>query len=142
MTASGNMTISAPGDPSLRDLAPAGWPRLRTLLARAFTRRCPMCGGRGIFRDYLNLRDQCPRCGYEFAREGGYFLGAYAVNLIVAECLTVAILTILLIWTTYSWVTLEFIFIPMAIIFPLLFFPFSRSFWMAFDIYFTADNQI
>jgi uncharacterized protein (DUF983 family) len=119
---------------SRRDLPPSGWPRFRTLLKRALTRRCPQCGARGIFRTYLSLRDQCPRCGYRFEREEGYFLGAYAVNLIAAEFITIALLVYFLVRTAYSWVTLEFIFIPLAVILPILFFPFARTLWMVIDL--------
>jgi uncharacterized protein (DUF983 family) len=122
-------------DPAtLRDLPPRGWPRLRTLLLRAITRRCPHCGSRAIFRNYLSLRDRCPRCDYRFEREEGYFLGAYALNLIAAEFITVALLLAFLLRTSYSWVTLEIIFIPLGIGLPILFFPFSRTFWMALDL--------
>ncbi len=121
-------------DPSLRDLPPSGWPRLKTLLVRAVTRRCPQCGAPGIFRNYLSLKDQCPRCGYTFEREEGYFLGAYAVNLLAAEFITIALLVYFLINTDYSWVTLELIFIPMAVLLPIVFFPYSRMLWMTIDL--------
>lgn len=130
---------------SFRNLPPSGWPRLKTLLMRAITRRCPQCGSRGIFRNYLSLKDQCPRCEYTFEREEGYFLGAYAVNLLVAEFITIALLVYFLIDTDYGWVTLEFIFIPMAIILPILFFPFSRTLWMTIDLMVdrnTTDRQL
>jgi len=122
---------------SLRNLPPRGWPRLRTLLARALTRRCPQCGVRGIFRNYWSLRDRCPRCAYRFDREEGYFLGAYAINLLAAEFITIALLVYFLVRTDYSWVVLELIFIPMAVILPILFFPYSRMLWMT--IYLMVD---
>jgi uncharacterized protein (DUF983 family) len=97
-------------------------------------RRCPQCGAGSIFRDYWTLRESCPRCSYRFDREEGYFLGAYAINLIVAEFVTVAVLVYLLAGTDLSWVALEAIVIPMAVGLPILFFPFSRMFWMALDL--------
>ena len=74
----------ATGDPGLPNLPPAGWPRLRGLLGRALRRRCPQCGASGIFAHWLTIKEACPRCGYVFARETGYFLGAYLVNLLRA----------------------------------------------------------
>jgi uncharacterized protein (DUF983 family) len=133
VTDTANPATSA--DPaSFRNLPPGGWPRLRTLLKRALTRRCPQCGARGIFRNYWSLRDRCPRCGYRFDREEGYFLGAYAINLLAAEFITIALLIYFLVRTDYSWVVLELIFIPMAVGLPILFFPFSRTLWMAIDL--------
>jgi uncharacterized protein (DUF983 family) len=118
----------------VRDLPPGGWARLGTLLHRALTRRCPQCGSSGIFRGYWTLRDRCPRCDYRFDREEGYFLGAYAINLIVAEFLSIAVLVDLLVRTDLSWVAIEAIVIPLAIGLPILFFPFSRTLWMALDL--------
>ncbi len=125
----------------LRDLPPAGRARLRCLVARAAQRRCPECGAAGIFANWLTLKPRCLRCGYVFEREQGYFLGAYAVNLVVAELLTVGLLVGLMIWTALSWIALEAIVIPLAIGLPLLFFPYARTFWMAFDLWFTPHNQ-
>jgi uncharacterized protein (DUF983 family) len=56
---------------SLRNLPPTGWPRLRTLYARALGKRCPQCGSKGIFKNYLELNETCPACAYRFDREEG-----------------------------------------------------------------------
>ena len=130
-----------PADPaSARSLPVGGWPRLRTLCGRALARRCPLCGERGIFTNWWSLRDECPRCGHLFEREEGYFLGAYAVNLIVAELLTVVVLVALFVWTDASWILIEAIVLPMAIGLPILFFPYSRTLWMAIDL--MADPEV
>jgi uncharacterized protein (DUF983 family) len=121
-------------NPALRDLPPSGGPRAKTLVSRAFRRRCPQCGAKGIFKNYLEMKERCPNCDYRFDREEGYFLGSYALNMIAAEFIPVGLLIWFLIKTDYSWVTLELIFIPMAVIVPFLTFPFSRTFWMALDL--------
>ena len=127
--------------PDRRNLPSTGLARVSTLLTRAVRRRCLECGSSGIFSNYLSIERACPNCGYVFERESGYFLGAYAVNLIAAEFITVALLIYFFVATDYSWVVLEAIFIPMGIILPLLFFPYSRMFWMALDLAFTRENQ-
>jgi uncharacterized protein (DUF983 family) len=104
------------------------------LLARAVRRQCPLCGSPGIFKSWMMMRDFCPRCGYEFAREGGYFLGAYALNLLAAEFIPVGSLIVLLIWSDLSWIALEAILIPLAVGLPFLFYPFARTFYMALDL--------
>ena len=38
------------------------------------------------------------------------------------------------IYTDYSWVTLEIIFIPLAILLPIVLFPYTRTFWMLIDL--------
>jgi len=127
--------------PELRDLPTSGWPRQRVLLARAIKRRCPECGATGIFKSWFTLRSNCPRCGYEFARETGYFLGSYPLNLIAAEIVPVGLMIALLIWTDLSWIWLEVLLIPVAVALPFLLFPYAQMIWMAIDLYITPVNQ-
>ena len=132
---------TVPQRPELRDLPAGGLPRLRTLLARAVKRRCPMCGAPGIFTSWFTMRTHCPRCGYEFARESGYFLGSYPLNLIAAEIVPVGLMVALLIWTDLSWIWLEVLLIPVAVILPFVLFPFAQMIWMAIDLFLTPVNQ-
>jgi len=54
-------------------------------IGRAILLRCPVCGKSPIFtpalcirslRDWFSPLDGCPRCGYPYEREPGYFLAA------------------------------------------------------------------
>lgn len=58
-----------------------------SMFGRALRRRCPRCGGRGIFRPYFNMKEHCPTCGLALDRgeSEDYWLGAYAINLVVWE---------------------------------------------------------
>jgi uncharacterized protein (DUF983 family) len=51
-----------------------------TLIWRGLRRRCGRCGARRLFTSYFHLRDRCPKCGYKFAREEGFFTGVYLIN--------------------------------------------------------------
>ena len=73
----------APGV-ELWELPSNTWDRFQVTMRRALTRRCPYCGSPGVYEGYLGLRERCPACGVTFEREEGYFLGAYALNLVVA----------------------------------------------------------
>src|SRR5215218_3072810 len=84
------------GDPARRNLPLKGWPRLWTLVSRAVRRRCPNCGGKGIFANWFSLKEACPTCGAVFVREEGYFLGAYALNLIIAEFIGLGFVLVIL----------------------------------------------
>src|SRR5919199_5882023 len=55
------------------------------LLWRGLTKRCAVCGSGGLYDGWFRMKERCPRCGYRFEREEGFFLGAYVVNLAVAE---------------------------------------------------------
>ena len=57
--------------------------RLGLYLGRAMRLRCPECGVSRVFmpvsrtrswHDWVTPLDGCPRCGYAYQREGGYFL--------------------------------------------------------------------
>lgn len=130
-------TTASPKDAATFGLPASGAPRLRSLLGRALARRCPYCGGSGIFKGWFGLRECCPTCGVSFDREEGYFLGAYAVNLIVAEILALALALGLIFGTGLRRADLlwqEAIAIGLAVALPLLFFPFSRTIWIALDL--------
>jgi uncharacterized protein (DUF983 family) len=116
------------------DLPPSGWPRLRTLVKRAALRRCPYCGARHIFSKWFILRETCPRCGTTFVREDGYFLGGYALNLIVAEFIGLAVVLYILFQVDLSLWEREVIAVGAAVALPMIFFPYSRTFWMALDL--------
>jgi uncharacterized protein (DUF983 family) len=119
-------------------------------MGRALTRRCPYCGSPNIYESYFALREQCPRCGIHFEREEGYFLGAYALNLITAEFVGLGLAIILIFKTDLQHLSLiwqEAIAVALAIAFPVIFFPFSRTVWIAMDLIFhppghAAERQL
>ncbi|HEX5993349.1 MAG TPA: DUF983 domain-containing protein [Thermomicrobiales bacterium] len=128
----------------------ATWNRFLVTMGRALTRRCPYCGSPGVYDGYFALRERCPRCGVRFEREEGYFLGAYALNLIVAEFLGLGLAIFLIFKTDLRHLDLiwqELIAVALAIAFPVALFPFSRTVWIAMDILFhppgrTAERQL
>jgi uncharacterized protein (DUF983 family) len=57
------------------------------MLVRGATRRCGVCGIGNLFTGWFRMRERCPRCGYVFAREDGFSLGAILMNFAVTELL-------------------------------------------------------
>ena len=113
-------------------------------MSRALTRRCPYCGSPKIYENYFALREQCPRCGIHFEREEGYFLGAYALNLITAEFVGLGLAIFLIFKTDLQHLSLiwqEAIAVALAIVFPVTFFPFSRTVWIAMDLIFHPPGR-
>src|SRR5690606_8062023 len=53
------------------------------LLLRGITMRCPVCGGRGLFRRWVHMVRHCPRCGFDLERIEGHWIGALGMNTIV-----------------------------------------------------------
>ena len=74
-------------------------------LGRAARLKCPVCGTRPIFiplrrvrnlSDWFTPLDGCPRCGYPYEREPGYFLMAiFGFNLGAAVFVGITVFTIL-----------------------------------------------
>lgn len=101
---------------------------------------CPRCGGRKLFQHWFKLKDRCPTCGYQIDREknGGFFLGGYVMNFILGEGLLSIFLFVFATrviadpeMAIKNWMIFGFL---LAIIPPVLFFPVSRTTWMAVDL--------
>ena len=115
--------------------------RLRVTLVRALARRCPYCGSGGIFSSWFALRERCPACRTLFAYEDGYFLGAYALNLVVTELVAVGITLWLLAATDLSVLQLQIIGVTLAVALPIAFYPVAVCLWMVIDITFHPPDK-
>jgi uncharacterized protein (DUF983 family) len=119
--------------------APTIWTHLR----RALRLRCPECGISPIFKPWRETRalfdwftplDGCPRCGYAYQREEGYFLLAtWGVNYGVVAGLALLI-SMMFEWLhpLTMWQYVLYVFTPM----PLLSFALVRhakAIWLAID---------
>jgi uncharacterized protein (DUF983 family) len=105
------------------------------LLRRALTLHCPYCGSGKIFKSWLTIKERCPRCHTLFEREHGYFVGGYAVNLVAAEFIAFGIVLLLLIFADLLTLQVQIVGVALALGMPILFFPASRTLWIALDIY-------
>ena len=112
--------------------------KLKPTLLRAVRRACPVCGHRKIFSGYFTLKDSCPNCNYQFAREEGYWVGAVIMNTAITEGIFFVLFVATIIATApdVNWVTLLIIGLATNLIFPVIFYPFSKTIWMAFDLVF------
>lgn len=100
-----------------------------------FTRRCPRCGAGHLFRRYFTLVPDCPRCGLHFEREQGYFAGALAINMMATGGLFAIVFVIALALTIPDVPVgpLIAIVVPIAVLGPIVYYPFSKTVWMAVD---------
>ena len=115
----------------------AAVPPLGTRLWRAARLRCPVCGSRGLLQSWMKLRPRCPTCGLRVNRgEHDFFLGAMMFNIALAEGTLAIILVGLLIalWPDVPWTALEIGAPLLMIVAPFLFYPFSQTMWLAFDL--------
>jgi uncharacterized protein (DUF983 family) len=120
----------------MRSSADPGSAQLRRVLARAARMRCPSCGRASAFTSWFHMRERCPVCHFWFERNEGYFLGATAINLVLAIVLpALAYIAIVAAgWPNPSWIGAGLAAGALAIIVPIALFPFARVVWLAFDL--------
>jgi uncharacterized protein (DUF983 family) len=116
-------------------------PLLRSI-ARALRRRCPNCGVDPVMRSWFTISPCCSACGLRFERgrdeEHDYWLGAYMLNFIVTEVVFAVGLLIALLatWPDPPWHLLLYGGGALMVLTPIIFYPFSKSIWLAIDLVF------
>jgi uncharacterized protein (DUF983 family) len=107
---------------------------------RALALQCPRCGSRGLLRSWLKMNEQCPRCGLALERgeRSDFWIGAYVFNLVFGEVVAIGIPIIWMIASAPNqpWTQIEVVAIVLCVTLPFLFFPFSRTLWLAWDLSF------
>jgi hypothetical protein len=75
--------------------------------------------------------------------EEDHFLGAYVLNLVLAEAVpALAVLAVaFLTWPEVPWTRLAWVAVSLAVLCPFLFYPFSRTLWLALDSTFRSEES-
>jgi uncharacterized protein (DUF983 family) len=127
------------------------WPKARDYFTRAMRLRCPVCGSTPIFpplsrtrslNDWFTPLDGCPRCGYAYDREPGYFLlSIWAINYGVAALL--GLLLYLVFEWFYEWPVWNLIaaVVVPVVVFNILFARHSKSIFIAWDHLFDPHER-
>jgi len=107
-----------------------------TLLRRGFRRRCAVCGEKKLFRRWVIMVERCPRCGFTFERAPGQWLGSWFLNICLAQMLAIVIVIAgVVIWYPHPpTLTLAIGGGLATVLFPIWFFPYSRTIWVAIDL--------
>ena len=97
--------------------------------------RCARCGSGHLFKGYFTMVDDCPTCGLHFEREDGYWGGALAINIIAVGGLFAIVFVIALVITipNVPVAPLLAILVPIALFGPIVYYPFSKTLWVAVD---------
>ena len=109
------------------------------MLARGLLKRCPICGTGNLFTRWFRMKERCPGCQYLFEREEGFFLGAYVINLAIAQGLVILLAIVPLIIRMASdpdASIMPFVLGGLigAVAAPMFFYPWSKTIWTAFDL--------
>jgi len=125
--------------------------RFLWMMANAARWKCPTCAEKPLFVPWRQVRslqdwfmplDGCPRCGYPYEREPGYFLlSIFAINYGAGAILGLLIYLLLDFWLRFPiWLVLTLTIIPIPI-FNLVFARHSKAFFLAFDLFFDPHND-
>jgi hypothetical protein len=112
---------------------------VRRMVARGATKRCAVCGSGRLFTGWFHMADRCPSCAYRFEREEGFFLGAYVMNLVIAQVLVmlVAVVPTIILLDTRPGASLVPVLVAgvaAAVLAPFVFYPFSKTLWVAVEL--------
>lgn len=127
------------------------WARARTYLGRALHLRCPVCGCTPIFpslgrtrtlHDWFTPLDGCPRCGYAYDREPGYFLlSIWAINYGVAVLLGLTLYFIFEFFFEWPIGVLIAAVVGPMLLFNILFVRHSKALFIAWDHFFDPHER-
>ncbi len=81
----------------------------------------------------FTMARSCALCGLVFERAQGYFVGAIYLNYAATALIVMGGYLTLWRLTTLSPAAQLALWVPVAIVFPLWFFRYSRSFWLALE---------
>jgi hypothetical protein len=84
------------------------------------------------------MRSVCPTCGLTLRPEVGWELGAMTINTIVtyAAMLMVGLGIVVAQWPDVSLTPGVFVVVGVAFVVPIVFYPFSKTIWIAMDLAF------
>ena len=79
------------------------------------------------------MHPRCEACGLRYEREQGYFVGAIYLNYAVTTFLVIGGYVLLWAFTELTTAAQLALWLPVVVVFPLWFFRYSRSFWLALE---------
>ncbi len=106
-------------------------------IGRALRLHCPNCGGGPVLASWFKLLVRCGKCGLRLERgEHDYFSGSILLNYAVGTVVFAIVLASMLIvsWPNVHWLALEIVLPVIVVVFPFVFFPFSKLLWLAADL--------
>ena len=110
-----------------------------------FMQRCPRCMRGAVFCRFVDMEKACPRCGYRYGREEGYFTGAMYVSYAIGLVVVFAIIGVLWpFWPSHSMGALG-VLVGAAAVLYLAFVPmiyrYSRVLWLHLDYVVTVRRH-
>jgi uncharacterized protein (DUF983 family) len=111
------------------------------ILKRGARLKCPRCGLGELFQGFFSMRKDCPHCGLSCEPEMGYYVGAIYINYAFTVGIALAGYFLLDAYTDFSLKGQLILWIIFCVLFPLVFFRYSKSLWLSFDFIFNPPEE-
>lgn len=111
------------------------------VVLRGLFRRCPYCGGGKIFSSWFRLKPACPRCGFDFEREPGWWIGGLIVNMaaVLAAFSATFAIGVIAFWPDVPWGWVQIANGVAITLTSIFFYPMSKTVWLGIDLLMTGD---
>lgn len=109
-------------------------------VGRAVRLTCPRCGVGRLFRGWFTMEESCRHCGLDFRREPGFYLGSIYINYGITALGTGGLYALLAFGLGTSHETALGVCLAVAVLFPIWFFRYARSFLLAIDAAVNRDQ--
>lgn len=119
-------------------------PHQKPSLWAALRLKCPYCREESLNKpgNWFMFKQGCPRCGYRYEREVGYYTGAsWMVNFPVTGTLGFLVATFLILQTDLKAMPVAIITSVSVLVFCVMFFPISQGIWMVIEQSFRPLND-
>ena len=95
-----------------------------------------------MFHGLFRMQPECPTCGLKFEREPGYFLGAIYINYAATVMCMLVGFFILDYFANLSLTYQIVVWSSFGVIFPMLFYRYSKSLWLCLDYLFSPVEDV
>lgn len=95
-----------------------------------------------MFVSWSAVVERCPRCSHRFESHEGYWLGAIAINTVATIFVFILVFvgSIVSSWPDPPWGVISAVTIATSIVFPIAFYPYSKSLWVALESKFAPSQ--
>jgi len=95
-----------------------------------------VCGQGRLFHHWFTMAERCPRCNLKFERIEGHSAGALGINTVMSliAILCAGVAGLVLTFPELPLLPLTVMIISVAVLFPIFFYPFSKTVWTAIDL--------
>lgn len=100
-------------------------------LGRGWRKECPVCGHKTMFDSYFTMRDTCGNCHVNYNREDGEYVASMYLSIMIITFIFIGVY-VFMEYVLKASLTVELIvLVSLNGIFPIWFYPRSKSLWAA-----------